>query len=170
MFYFHRFISGISNIFFLKCSQDVPSNYCNYLFIFILFSALFLSLTKFYYIFLNWILHRRHHRLENFRAGLFQQYNDLKSRYGAKNVEIAIENSLFEIERKIIRNHEWIKMVKEIDFLYDQATKRLLEPVEELDDLNEMMEYKLRKIDALVNILECSLRGTSPNLRTVSFE
>ena len=146
---------------------------------------------------------------------MFQQYNDLKSRYGAKNVEIAIENSLFEIERKIIRNHEWIKMVKEIDFLYDQgwifinynwvvlkpvrdlrdfptgrgawvklldhcfslmvknpfkATKRLLEPVEELDDLNEMMEYKLRKIDALVNILECSLRGTSPNLRTVSFE
>ena len=51
-----------------------------------------------------------------------------------------------------------------------KATKRLLEPVEELDDLNEMMEYKLRKIDALVNILECSLRGTSPNLRTVSFE
>ena len=51
-----------------------------------------------------------------------------------------------------------------------KATKRLLEPVEELDDLNEMMECKLRKIDALVNILECSLRGTSPNLRTVSFE
>ena len=52
---------------------------------------------------------------------MFHQYNDLKSRYGAKNVEIAIENSLFEIERKIIRNHEWIKMVKEIDFLYDQG-------------------------------------------------
>ena len=51
-----------------------------------------------------------------------------------------------------------------------KETERLLEPVEELDDLNEMMEYKLRKIDALVNILECSLRGTSPNLRTVSFE
>ena len=88
MFYFHRFISGISNIFFLKCSQgmelsdfkkmvadsiwspifrskDVPTNYCNYLFIFVLSSALFLSLTKFYYIFLNWLLHRRHHRLQN---------------------------------------------------------------------------------------------------------
>ena len=61
----------------------------------------------------------------------------------------------------------WISLMVENLF---KATKRLLEPVEELDDLNEMMEYKLRKIDALVNILECSLRGTSPNLRTVSFE
>ena len=52
---------------------------------------------------------------------MFLQYNDLKSRYGAKNVETAIEDSLFEIERKIIRNHEWIKMVKKIDFLYDQG-------------------------------------------------
>ena len=48
-------------------------------------------------------------------------YDGLKTRFGAKNVEAAIENSLFEIERKIIRNHEWIKMVKEVDFLYNQG-------------------------------------------------
>ena len=52
----------------------------------------------------------------------------------------------------------------------NSETERLLEPAEQLDDMNEMVEYKLRKINALVDMLESSLRGTSPKLRTVSFE
>ena len=56
------------------------------------------------------------------KSRLSLHYNDLKSKYGAKNVETAIENSLFEIERKIIRNHEWIKMVNEVDTLYQQGS------------------------------------------------
>ena len=55
------------------------------------------------------------------KSKLSMHYDGLKTRFGAKNVEAAIENSLFEIERKIIRNHEWIKMVKEVEFLYNQG-------------------------------------------------